>query len=236
MRELWEKELLKAFHWKFAAEILDAAVAVARSKDLYPVFITSFKCTPDSYVTEYFKKIMDAHGKPYLILQLDDHDSNVGYETRIEAAVRSFRNHYLGKGFGKEDCSSLSPSVKKDPKILRDKVVLLPRWDSIIGEFMVACLQREGIDARLVEESQESIQRSLSHNTGQCIPLNIIIQNSLDYIQKHNLDPAKTVLWNIDSRISCNLGMFPYYTKTLLESYGEIYKDLESLCRKHNLY
>jgi predicted CoA-substrate-specific enzyme activase len=225
--ELWEKELLKAFHWKFAAEILDAAVAVARSKDLYPVFITSFKCTPDSYVTEYFKKIMDAHGKPYLILQLDDHDSNVGYETRIEAAVRSFRNHYLGKGFGKEDCSSLSPSVKKDPKILRDKVVLLPRWDSIIGEFMVACLQREGIDARLVEESQESIQRSLSHNTGQCIPLNIIIQNSLDYIQKHNLDPAKTVLWNIDSRISCNLGMFPYYTKTLLESYGEIYKDLE---------
>jgi hypothetical protein len=35
---------------------------------------------------------MDAHRKPYLILQLDEHGSNVGYETRIEAAVRSFRN------------------------------------------------------------------------------------------------------------------------------------------------
>jgi predicted nucleotide-binding protein (sugar kinase/HSP70/actin superfamily) len=27
-------------------------------------------------------------------------------------------------------------------------------------------------------------------------------------------------MWNIDSRISCNLGMFPYYSKTILESMG----------------
>ena len=64
---------------------------------IYPVLVTSFKCSPDSFVTEYFKRILEREGKPYLILQLDEHDSSVGYETRIEAAVRAFGNHFRGK-------------------------------------------------------------------------------------------------------------------------------------------
>ena len=66
------------------------------------MLVTSFKCSPDSFVTEYFKRILDAHGKPYLILQIDEHDSNVGYETRIEAGVDSFRNHLAAEGAADE--------------------------------------------------------------------------------------------------------------------------------------
>jgi predicted CoA-substrate-specific enzyme activase len=213
--------LLKSLHWRYASEILEAAEAAAKTEGLYPVFITSFKCTPDAYAVEYFRKIMDAHGKPYLILQLDEHDSNVGYETRIEAGLRSFRNHFNGDaGETEADYSSVNPVVDRDSGILKGKTMLIPRWDSILGEFMTAVLQNDGIDARLVDESVDSIQRSLSHNTGQCIPLNIMVQNAVDYIRKHNINAEDAVLWNIDSRISCNLGMFPYYSKSLLESIG----------------
>ena len=89
--------LLKAFHWNYAAAILEAAETVASRKGIYPVLVTSFKCSPDSFVTDYFKRILEEAGKPYLILQLDEHDSSVGYETRIEAAVRAFGNHFQGK-------------------------------------------------------------------------------------------------------------------------------------------
>ena len=44
-------------------------------------------------MVDYFKEIMEHFNKPYLVLELDEHDSSVGYETRIEAAVRSFTNH-----------------------------------------------------------------------------------------------------------------------------------------------
>ncbi|HPF05453.1 MAG TPA: acyl-CoA dehydratase activase [Spirochaetota bacterium] len=214
-------DLLKSFHWRYASEILEAAEAAAKTEGLYPVLVTSFKCTPDAYAIEYFKKIMDAHGKPYLILQLDEHDSNVGYETRIEAGLRSFRNHFKGGAEGiTADYSSVNPVVARESGILKGKTVLIPRWDSILGEFMAAVLQNDGIDARLVEESHDSIQRSLKHNTGQCIPLNIMVQNAVDYIRKYKIDPEDAVLWNIDSRISCNLGMFPYYSKSLLEAIG----------------
>ena len=56
--------------------------------------MTSFKCSPDAFIQDYFKKLMAAHDKPYLVLELDEHDSSVGYETRIEAACAAFRNHH----------------------------------------------------------------------------------------------------------------------------------------------
>ena len=85
--------LLKKIPWYFATKILEISKIIANTRNLYPVLITAFKCAPDSFIIEYFKKIFNGCKKPYLILQIDEHDSNMGYETRIEAAVRSFKNH-----------------------------------------------------------------------------------------------------------------------------------------------
>lgn len=87
------RQILASIHWNYAADILEAAAIAACTSGLYPVYITSFKCSPDSFALDYFKRIMEAAQKPYLILQLDEHDSSVGYETRIEAGIRAFRNH-----------------------------------------------------------------------------------------------------------------------------------------------
>ncbi|MBF0411127.1 MAG: CoA activase [Desulfamplus sp.] len=84
--------LLKEIHWEHTATILKATLIAAKTENLFPVYITSFKCAPDSFGVDYFKKIMEAYEKPYLVLELDEHDSSVGYETRIEAAVRAFKN------------------------------------------------------------------------------------------------------------------------------------------------
>ena len=72
------KSLLDSAHWLNAAKVLEAACVVADTPNLYPVYVTSFKCTPDSFVLEYFKRIFDEAGKPWLVLQLDDHDSTLG--------------------------------------------------------------------------------------------------------------------------------------------------------------
>ncbi len=212
--------LLNEIHWHYASEILRAAQEVARSEGVYPVLVTSFRCSPDSFAIDYFKKIMEAHEKPYLILQLDEHESSVGYETRIEAAIRSFENHYSIRTEKKAPVytPSLFPVKEKD---LFGKTLVIPNWDDITLKFMVANLQREGIDARLMEESETSIQKSLRHNTGQCIPINIIAQQFVDYVKTHHLDPAKTLLWMTSSQIACNIGLFPHHLKRLFHSYGK---------------
>jgi predicted nucleotide-binding protein (sugar kinase/HSP70/actin superfamily) len=214
--------LLRAIHWKYAAKICEAATVIAKRRGLYAVFVTSFKCTPDSYAVEYVKKIFDSHNKPYLILQLDEHDSSVGYETRIEAGIRAFRNHFQSGSSPQRFASIVHTSaLTRNKKVVNGKTLLIPNWDSITCKLLEAAVRKEGVDARIIDENRDSIRKSLRFNTGQCIPLNIIIQNSIDFIERNALDPENTVVWSPKSKIACNLGMFPYFTKDMLASYGK---------------
>jgi len=215
------KPLLKQIHWQHSAEILEAAQVVAQSENLYPVYVTSFKCSPDSFTLEYFKTIMEASGKPYLILELDEHDSSVGYETRIEAAIRSFRNHrqqeLQEKGAGRHLAAYplINPRLSQS---LEDKTIVLPNWDRITCTFLAATLEREGRQVHLIEETEDSIRRSLKYNNGQCIPLNAIAQGFIDTVKTKGLDPKKTVLWLNESTIACNIRLYPHHIQTILSA------------------
>jgi predicted CoA-substrate-specific enzyme activase len=211
--------LLDKIPWHFASNILRAAEVACRTPNLYPVLVTAFKCAPDSFIMEYFKQIMHLYGKPYLIIQIDEHDSNTGYETRIEAALRSFRNHARSaRSVPGPDLGSILPRVDTD---MNGKTLLLPNWDMFVSPLVVANLNRAGIDARLLESSELGIRRSMVHNSGQCLPINIIAQDYIDYIERHALDPSRVILWMMEGRISCNLRQYPYYIKRILENYGK---------------
>jgi len=211
--------LLEKTPWHFASDILRAAELVGRTKNFYPVLVTAFKCAPDSFIIDYFKQLMHLYDKPYLIIQIDEHDSNTGYETRIEAALRSFRNHARNlKSISHPDLGSLLPRVESR---VDGKTLLMPNWDHFVGPLVVANLRRAGLDARLLEPSELGIRKSMVHNTGQCLPINIIAQNTIDYIEKHALDPSNTILWSVEGYISCNLRQYPFYIKKIMENYGK---------------
>ena len=213
------REVLQKVPWHYAANILGAAEYIARTPGLYPVLVTAFKCAPDSFIIDYFKKVLEAHSKPYLILQIDEHDSGVGYETRIEAALRSFRNHgSKNPPASPEKMSGIFPKVEHE---IGDKTLLLPNWDSYSARLMTAVFRKKGIDARLLEPSDLSIRKSMAHNTGQCIPINIVVQDAISYIEKHSLDPANTLLWMAKTRLTCNFRLYPEYVKTLMDNYGQ---------------
>jgi len=210
--------LLSEVHWKFAARILETAEAVARRPGLYPVYLSSFKCSPDSFALDYFKRIMAHHNKPYLILELDEHDSNVGYETRIESAVRAFRNHHGGLA-GRRRNSEIFINPHSERSI-DGKTVIFPNWDRLTCSMLVSVLQHEGVDAVLMKETDHSIRQSLKHNTGQCIPLNAIAQGYMDTIRERGLDPARCLLWLNESFLACNIRLYPHHIRTILADHG----------------
>jgi predicted CoA-substrate-specific enzyme activase len=217
--------LLRNLPWKYAARALATAAVAAETPLLYPVFITAFRCSPDSFALEYFKRILDSRGKPYLILQLDDHDSSVGYETRIEAGVTSFRNHAATRGKTALPLRPISTGYSQvDPgkgrKGLNGKTLFFPNWDPLVVPLLAANLRHEGIDALPLDENEIRIRKAMRHNTGQCIPLNIIAEDFIEQVETQGLDPAKTALWIPDARLACNITMFPSFMKSTLETYG----------------
>ncbi|MCJ7629808.1 MAG: acyl-CoA dehydratase activase, partial [Longimicrobiales bacterium] len=217
--------LLRDVHWHYAAKILEAAEVTARTPGAYPVLVTSFKCSPDSFITDYVRQILEAHGKPYLVLQLDEHDSRLGYETRIEAAVRAFHNHFgsvkPSPGSFASEQETVASWVSSGKVDLSKKTILFPNWDPLSLRLVVASVRKTGRDARLLEPSEGSMRRSLRHNSGQCTPLNIIAQDFMEYVERHDLEPAETVLWMISSSVACNIRLYPHHIRTILRSHGK---------------
>ena len=208
------------------------------------MLITAFRCSPDAFAVEFFKTIMDAHQKPYLVLQLDEHDSSVGYETRIEAAVRSFRNHFASHRPTRPKYSgSLFPEYASS---IDGRTLILPDYDRLSFRLLAANLRKEGIDARLQVETPENIRKALRHNSGQCIPVNVVAQNFIDYVTTHDLDPSRCLLWVPFSTIACNLKMYPHFIQNVwgrvrprlregagLPGFGLLCRNLASAAHRH---
>ena len=73
-------------YWNSGRRILEAARLTRRYRNLHVVYISNFKCGPDSYI----KSFLDcATGKPSLVLQFDGHSNDAGFITRCEAYLDS---------------------------------------------------------------------------------------------------------------------------------------------------
>jgi predicted nucleotide-binding protein (sugar kinase/HSP70/actin superfamily) len=73
-------------YWISGRKILEAARIAASRPNLHMVYITNFKCGPDSYIKHFAR---EAAGDPLLILQFDGHGNDAGYMTRCEAYLDS---------------------------------------------------------------------------------------------------------------------------------------------------
>ena len=73
-------------YWNYGQKILQAAKIVKEYPNLHIIYITNFKCGPDSYIKHFVK---EASQKPFLTLQFDEHSNDAGMITRCEAYLDS---------------------------------------------------------------------------------------------------------------------------------------------------
>ncbi|MFB3819819.1 MAG: acyl-CoA dehydratase activase [Candidatus Methylomirabilales bacterium] len=73
-------------YWHSARRILAAGKLAARLPAVHIVYLTNFKCGPDSYIRHFLGR---ASGKPFLTLQFDGHGNDAGFLTRCEAYLDS---------------------------------------------------------------------------------------------------------------------------------------------------
>ena len=84
-REALSREHSNMF-WISGRKILEAARIVAGRANLHMIYITNFKCGPDSYIKAFAR---EAAAGPLLVLQFDGHGNDAGYMTRCEAYLDS---------------------------------------------------------------------------------------------------------------------------------------------------
>jgi len=74
-------------YWQLSAKIAGAVRFFSRQSDISGIImLSSFGCGPDSLINEYLEHhILSGCGKPYLIVNIDEHTGSAGMITRVEA-------------------------------------------------------------------------------------------------------------------------------------------------------
>lgn len=80
------KDLNDNMYWSYGQKIIKTARWTSQFENFHLIYITNFKCGPDSYIKHYIK---EAAQKPYLIIQFDEHGNDAGIITRCEAYLDS---------------------------------------------------------------------------------------------------------------------------------------------------
>jgi predicted nucleotide-binding protein (sugar kinase/HSP70/actin superfamily) len=80
------RDLHANMFWASGRKILGAARIAAQHPNLHVVYISNFKCGPDSYIKHFTREAAQA---PLLVLQFDGHGNDAGYMTRCEAFMDS---------------------------------------------------------------------------------------------------------------------------------------------------
>ena len=224
-------QYMERMHWHYGKLIVRAAEFAARTENLFPVFLTCFRCSPDSFLMSYVKDILTHFGKPFLFLQLDAHASDVGYLTRIEAALHSFRNYRARekdavaaeRAATPAAARAAAPAVthSRNDQLAEGDTVLIPAVDSLISAFWADVFTRMGHTAVLLEPSATALNTGYRFASGgECMPLVSIIGAAVETMQDGALDPSRTFFFMPTSPFSCNMPQFPILSDLAFHAAG----------------
>ena len=216
---------LDRMHWHFGHQILTASELAIKEKNVYPVFITSFRCSPDAYVMTYFKELMEEAHKPYLIIQLDEHNSEVGYQTRVEAGIDAFVNDFKQRQHGKPTVTLRPQNLSFETRISKDDVILFPYLSPLLDELLLDAFNAHQYHARILPIDQHIINLGFKYvSGGECLPNVSVAGSVIDFYQKEDIDFNTCVLYLGDSCISCNFHQYASLVKAACKKAG--WKDI----------
>ncbi len=215
-------QYLERMHWHYGRQIIKTAEYAASQENLFVVFLTCFRCSPDSFLLSYVKDIMLHYDKPFLVLQLDEHSSAVGYETRIEAGLHAFRN-YLQRARSHRNTAS-PPGTLTDAKndlLTAGDTVLVPYLDHLISKLWSDCFIRAGFDALLLHDTEKSLNTGYRYaNGGECMPLVALIGSVIETVKTEQLEPEKTFFYIPTVCMACNMPQFPILAQLAFRNAG----------------
>jgi predicted CoA-substrate-specific enzyme activase len=205
-------EDLKDMYWGYGQKILRAAKIIKSHPNLYAVYVTNFGCGPDSFITHFFKKIME--GKPFLQLEIDEHSGDAGLITRLEAFLDSIKN---AKNETKEEKRQTSSFIRDG----QARKIYIPYMSDhsipFVGAFR-AC----GVEAEVMEESdEETVELGRKFTLGkECYPCILTTGDMLRTSKRADFDPERSAFFMPSGSGPCRFGQYHRFHRMVLSEHG----------------
>jgi len=204
---------IKPMYWRYGQKILSAAEIIRQDPRLYGIYITNFSCGPDSFIEHFFKERM--RGKPYLEIEIDEHSSDVGAITRLEAFLDSLRN--VTPQPVEAAVSPFRYRVTGNP---RRKVYFPPMTDQALA--LVAAMEACGGEAELLPESDaDTLEFGRRLTSGkECYPLILTTGDLVKMTRCPDFSPGKSAFFMPAAYGPCRFGQYHRFHRLVLDELG----------------
>ena len=202
-------------YWPNGQKLIAAAQLVAKSDNLHAVYISNFRCGPDSFIWHYVTE--ELKGKPFLHLEIDEHSADAGMITRIEAFLDSLN--------GSEK------NVKKELTIFRPRpspaspqkgrVMYFPYMND--GAYMISAAARScGIASEVLpKQTGEDLALGRKYTSSkECFPMICTTGSFLKKLMEPGANPSKMSFFMPDHNGPCRFGQYNQFQRILFDKLG----------------
>jgi predicted CoA-substrate-specific enzyme activase len=202
-------------YWPNGQKLIAAAQLVAGNKNLHAVYISNFRCGPDSFIWHYITE--ELKGKPFLHLEVDEHSADAGMITRIEAFLDSLNGSEKN---GKKDFTIFRPRPGK-PSPRNDRIMYFPYMND--NAYLVAAAARScGIKSEVLPpQSAEDLALGRKYTSSkECFPMICTTGSFLKKLMEPGADPSKMSFFMPDHNGPCRFGQYNQFHRILFDRLG----------------
>ncbi|MGE5342624.1 MAG: acyl-CoA dehydratase activase [Candidatus Omnitrophota bacterium] len=203
--------------WKYGQRIMAAIRLAAQYSNVFPVYLSNFNCGPDSFLLSFAES--ELKGKPMLVLELDEHDSDGGYITRIEAfmdVVEATLKQRSPRPVSRP-LPLFRPTHAPDPT----GTVWIPCLHRSAAKLFAASFRGFGYACRSMEvEDREALELGKKYlRGGECLPMTLTLGNFLKHLQN---EPAgsRHILFMPTAEGPCRFGQYNLLERIIFHRLG----------------
>ncbi|HEX2966211.1 MAG TPA: acyl-CoA dehydratase activase-related protein, partial [Syntrophorhabdaceae bacterium] len=228
LKTVGDEDGLEHMYWGYGQKILRAAKFIRSHKNMYGIYLTSFGCGPDSFISHFFKKTMG--GKPYLQLEIDEHSADAGMITRLEAFIDSIKN-------AKPEHETVDRKTATFHSNGDRRKMYLPYMSDhavVLSSAFKAC----GVDAEIMPESEEAtVVVGRKFTTGkECYPCILTTGDMLRTARSDGFDPDRSAFFMPSGDGPCRFGQYNKFHRMVLNEAGFERVPIYSPNQDHRFY
>ncbi|MBP1734085.1 MAG: CoA-substrate-specific enzyme activase, partial [Deltaproteobacteria bacterium] len=219
---------LESIYWGYGQKILRSARNIRNLPNVYGVYVTSFGCGPDSFITHFFKRVIK--GKPFLQLEIDEHSADAGIVTRLEAFLDSIKN-------AKPGVETRKARLPKFGAKTHARKVLIPNMSDHAFAFRSA-FRACGQDAEVMDEPDDlSVYWGRKYTSGkECYPCILTTGDMVKVVKRPNFDPERNAFLMPSGNGPCRFGQYHRFHRMVLDELGFENVPIYSPNQDHRIY
>ena len=208
-------ENYRNMYWPNGQKIIAAAQIVAKTEGLYAVYLSNFRCGPDSFILHYINE--ELKGKPFLHLEVDEHSADAGMITRIEAFLDSLK----GSEKNEKKVLQVHRPRKSPPAPEKDRVLYFPYMNDTA--YLVSAAARAcGIPSEVLpRQTEEDLAIGRKYTSSkECFPMICTTGSFIRKLQEPGADPSKMSFFMPDHNGPCRFGQYNHFHRILFDKLG----------------